>query len=253
MKAVDDRAHLVDVDKLLAECARAMGAEVADDSISDRKALNADYFFVRHRVVAELKCLEKDYWGDQAFKERVSAMYASWVARGLVRPRAGGRFHVQLGNLPKTCQQEFIARLRNKLASGVKQANRQIRSVMESKDALDASGVLILVNDGNPSLSPPMVRFLLSSLLNNHNRAISMVIHLSTNMFVTAPSVGRPVLFWAPWEIPNRQPVTEGFVEELRENYFRLLSADGAVGEIHTDDNAMLEDLQYTRAYFKPV
>ncbi|QLQ29263.1 MAG: hypothetical protein HZT39_14390 [Pseudoxanthomonas sp.] len=44
MKAVDDRAHLVDVDKLLAECARAMGAEVADDSISDRKALNADYF-----------------------------------------------------------------------------------------------------------------------------------------------------------------------------------------------------------------
>src|SRR5438105_2306662 len=47
--------------------------------------LNADYFFRSRTIVAELKCLEKDYMRKAQIGTKVEALFSKWARQGRLR------------------------------------------------------------------------------------------------------------------------------------------------------------------------
>ena len=213
---------------------------------------NADFWFSDAGVVAELKCLSQNYFSRESFRASLSGKYRSWVDRRLVPPLGPGKTTVNLADLPVQCANEVLNLLKRKLeTSTLRKANRQIRKTQEHFNAKGATGLLLLVNDGNLALPPNMVRTLVARSLKNQYRCINTIIHFSVNEQVRVPGVNMPTLFWAQWSFGDRRKVDQDFLEQLRSAWFAHHSAivEGGIYEIiPKNDHDPLETMQFSRS-----
>ena len=77
------------------------------------RPLNADYFFRDRSIMAELKCVEKDYSSSQEVGQKANLLIQKWLQAGLLhpehmKPAGDGKLHVETDDLPKQCATEMV-------------------------------------------------------------------------------------------------------------------------------------------------
>jgi hypothetical protein len=129
---------------------------------------NADFVFVADQVIAELKILKRSALDMKEFSEQLSPLYREWIRDGKVPP-AWGTNRINLRDLPSDCANEALSILRRPIYRRVRKANEQIKSTKRLLNMPDATGLLILIQDGDSFFSPEMVLHLLYRTLNTTN------------------------------------------------------------------------------------
>lgn len=214
-----------DVAREFAHCVKAVGGVVLDETLHRPLFPNADYWFPRDNVVAELKCLSENLAAKSEFNESLTTLHASWVKRGLVPPATQIRAQINPRDLPIKCAHEFIEPIKKRLeASTIRKANRQIQETKRHFGATDAKGLLLLANDGNYMLPPTMMVHLLPRILSAQYSSINSVIYFSINETTTAPGVPTPALFWIDGVLPGRDAVSLEFRRSIRTEWMRHYS-----------------------------
>lgn len=209
----------IDIEAELTACVRQFGAVVSDDESGPQKPKNADYWFPQENVVAELKCLTRNYFDDQSYVDWLGKLYQDWVARGLVSP-SPTRTTINLADLPRNCTEDVTSLIKKRLESSLKDANDQIKGTRKILATPDARGLLFLVNDGNYGLHPGLVQNALARSLHKYS-AINTVIHFTANMPSTLQSVDRDLLFWCAWSAKRfKPPVDPAFLRKLQQAWF---------------------------------
>ena len=204
-----------------AECVRAAGGQIVDEILPEPRGFkNADYLFRDERVVAELKCLEKDVVKTVEFNDKVLTLCRDWERDGLFRPPGAGPFVLKVHELPEACARSFLELIKKPLESVVKKANRQIRETRDHFGMPEAKGLLLLANDGNLSLELDVVVWLLNRILANQFSCIHSVIYFTANFPASVPNIPMPAMQWLPAIIPKREPVDKALEHRIRDAWF---------------------------------
>jgi hypothetical protein len=157
---------MFDTEILMDDVVLMAGGERVDQSLRADDPLrpkNADYVFRQDNAVAELKSLQQEVL-TAAYRRKLARLFRSWNDRELIR--VYGRTIVQLQNLPKACQNEWLRLLTLSLQTNVvSKANKQIEWTKERLGIPDAKGILLLANDGNYSFEPYNLVVLVSQIL----------------------------------------------------------------------------------------
>ena len=207
----------IDVEKELTACLRPLGATVSDDTKSPNKPTNADYCFPADKVVAELKCMSDDYFADGTFMDWLNRAYQSWVIKGLAP-----RFHtksakVNLANLDPQCYRDVLSFVKKRVERSFKSASKQIQATKINQGMRDATGLLLLVNDGNYGVVPSMFESITARTLPKFS-GINTVIYFSVNMPMNLTDVDMDVLPWCVWSKASiRPPVPSDFLDRIKD------------------------------------
>lgn len=181
---------------------RGLGGELISEIVGNNNPpRSADYLFRRHKVIAELKALEADSFGD-SFCRKLGNRMADWHRDG--RLRVYGTARVDSKRLSPGCQRDMFevmaAPLQKKVVSA---ANSQIESTKQIIDMPDAKGLLWVASDGNVDLQPDAVWYLLMRILQKkcedgspQYSNIHAVAYFSPRMLVEVPQSKMPALFW---------------------------------------------------------
>jgi hypothetical protein len=189
------------IDPFITSC----GGELVTDLLernADPRPQNADYLFRDAGVIAELKALEDDSFGEP-FRKKMGDLTGSWHRRGLLR--VFGTRRIELDQLPLPCQEEALSLIGKPLENNVlKKANQQLRATKELLKMPEAKGLLMVVGDGNEDLPPSDVLFFLARLLQKKHpdgtpqfSSVHSLVYFNPRMPALLPSTGRPALIWA--------------------------------------------------------
>ena len=208
----------IDVPKEFAACVRSIGGVILDDVLTGAsKPSNADYWFPKYQVIAELKCLTENLMTKPEFNQRLSRLHSSWVKRGLIPISSEPKLTLNLRDIPTTCAREFLDPIKRRLeVNTFKKANAQIKALRKHLDTPNARGLLLLVNDGDYAFPPGMMCHLLARSMKSQHSSINSVIYFSVNEPVTVPGVMQHALFWIDAVLPNRESVDKKLREEIR-------------------------------------
>mgnify|MGYP001613309025 CR=1 FL=1 len=174
----------MDVEETFNTFVEDFGGELVDklfEGVGERPN-NADYFFRNRTVVAELKCLKKNYFNDQKVGEKLNAMMNSWVKQGLLQPENIKDGMFQTGDLPPQCTIEVFKAFSSPTKEAVEKANKQIKETRKYFGVPDAKGLLILANDGNYSINPQLMVQILENLFKSRFTSIDSFIFFTPNM-----------------------------------------------------------------------
>jgi hypothetical protein len=138
------------------EFVEKLGGELVEKALPQTAGeKRADYLFRTSRIIAELKCLERDAFTPDYY-QKLQALANGWMARRLLL--VYGQVDIELKKLPAQCQTEWLRLLEQPLNRAiVSRANRQIRETKNFLRWPDAKGVLFIANEGNRSLSPAVL------------------------------------------------------------------------------------------------
>lgn len=246
----------IDVRKEMAACVRKLGGIVLEDSLENPQFSNADYWFPDHEVIAELKCLTEDLASKPEFNDRVCRLHASWVSRGLLPETAQRRITLDLRDIPLICAHEFLNPIKRRLEVNVlKKANAQIKGTKKHLGTPNASGLLLLVNDGDYTFPPSMMLHLLARSIKDKHKSIQSVVYFSVNEFVAVPAVSLPALFWVDGLVPNREPAPAALRKLLKQSWMAHYSSlvPGPTYEIlMKNDPDVLDSIQFTKRASAP-
>lgn len=135
---------------------RAFVEDFGGEIVPEEAERSADYFFRRHNVVAELKCLVVDQTADT--QRKLAALINQHCAAPSPHPvpediliaatsANGEKFTI-------TCNQEFQRAwgkvLLTPIENLIRDANQQIRATKERLSIPSAHGVVLFFNEGNP-------------------------------------------------------------------------------------------------------
>lgn len=231
----------------------SFGGELIRDLISKSPDFdNADYLFSQYKVVAELKTLEKDFFLEADYKQKINSLYADWQARGLV-PRFWGKLVIQTQNLPMECQREFVTMVKKPLGGICKKANRQIKETKAKLGLDEYRGVLILVNDGNYSLESAAIMSLLGRIINTENTSIDSIIYFTVNMRADNPTINRDLLVWIDGNRPGSEGASRQFLSNFRDGWVKFLESETgkSIPVIDVENHAELEEVRFIREKLK--
>jgi hypothetical protein len=211
---------------------------------------NADYFFRNRTIVAELKCLKKNYYNDQQVGDKLNLMINRWIKEGLLRTEhiKGGRF--QTGDLPRQCAIEALQVFSVPTKQAVKKANKQIKETKKYFEIPDAKGLLILANDGNYSINPKFMIQILEKLLPNKYTSIDSFIFFTPNMRVYTPQIDQQLNVWVSGRCrPSSNEVEPKYLQEIQQGWISFL--EKRTGEIVTqfvyENHKMIDDLKLVK------
>lgn len=213
----------IDIEAEMKACARRLGAIVADDTPGAAKHPNADFWFAKDHVVAELKCLSENWFERSSYNEWLQGRYVEWVRRGLAKPVRTRSAVVNLADLPRACYLEVLELVRKRMEGYLKTASKQIQATRRAVDDPQARGLLLLANDGNFGIVPGMVRDVLVSSLPKYS-GINTVLHFVANMPSELPGIDKDILYWCQWSRAGiRRPVAGEFLDRLKDEWFATL------------------------------
>ncbi|HEY2584296.1 MAG TPA: hypothetical protein VGI81_00875 [Tepidisphaeraceae bacterium] len=189
---------------------------------------NADYVFLNHGVIAELKCLTKNVVLDPDFTAKLGKLYAK-LMRERRAPVVFGRVRVSLEQIARFDERaafEFLEPYKKRLAKVLEKANTQIKETARHFQIQQPKGLLVLANDGDMGLELDLLLHLLSRLLRDRYRSINAVLYFTANadLAVNVPDF-QPSLVWMPLGIPGRTSVDESLLTRLRDAWFTHVAA----------------------------
>ncbi len=222
----------IDVECELARCIRKIGGVVLEDELGPSPSFaNADYLFRNHNVVAELKCMERDTRSEGAFLKKLSGMYWTWVRDGVIPPPPPGigeRFRINSAELPIECAKQILEVLKTRLQRLVKKANKQIEETKDELNLPNATGLLVLVNDGDMIFEFDSILHLLCRILKKRFRHINTVLFFTANHPVLGPNMPCPTQIWTDLVIDDgdekRAAIPRDLLDKLKVGWFNHLA-----------------------------
>jgi hypothetical protein len=214
--------------------------EIVKSSIGKSPSFdNADYIFHDYKLVAELKCLERDKLGDPATQAKFRRLWINWRRRGLTSgpvPRA-----INSRSLPKVCQDEMYRVTGKPIHRRIQKANRQIRETKAALGLHDYRGVLFIANDGNFMFPPAATIHAIQLSLQRDFREIRHFIFFTANMYLAMKGTNRPVLCWISFDMDNdKSSPAEQLYENLRSSWVRrhcqITGIPAEIAELSDDD-----------------
>jgi hypothetical protein len=204
---------------------RRAGGSVVSDLLPTKSPdfNNADYVFLNHGVIAELKCLTKNVVLDPNFTAKLGKLYSKLMREGRA-PVVFGRARISLDQIARVDERaafEFIEPYKKRLATVLEKANSQIKQTAKHFRISDPKGILVLANDGDMGLEIDLVLNLLARLLHGRYRSINSVLYFTANadLVVNVPSF-QPSLVWMPLDVPEREAVDQRLLRALRDGWF---------------------------------
>ncbi|MGB7923440.1 MAG: hypothetical protein WCF57_09365 [Pyrinomonadaceae bacterium] len=206
------------------EYVKEFGGELISELLPNNPNFdNADYLFRREGVVAELKCLEKDFFSEEEYRKKLNKLYSRWVDEGLA-PIIVGRKAIQTKDLPLKCQHDVANIVKRPVENRIQKANKQIKQTKAHFGLNDAKGLLIMVNDGNYSLESDAVMYLVRRIVNTQCTAIDSTIYFTVNMPASMPGVERDILVWIDTHrVDPQNGVSREFLNAIREGWLSFL------------------------------
>jgi len=213
-----------DTEKEFNAFVRSFGGTLVSDLVGKSPEFsNADYIFDKHRVVAELKCLDEDKLTDPHFMEKASKLYQEAYRKGATRLVVCGTCRVSSADFTPEYQERLMQLYEEPVRRAVKKANRQIRETKQyfGKDNYD--GVLFLINENNLELSPiHLVQLIRRILSRGLYSSISYEILITPDFQATHPSHGGEYMTWAALPSSNQISVAfQQFEAALRESWIK--------------------------------
>jgi hypothetical protein len=181
---------------------KCIGGELISELVGNNNPpSSADYLFRHHNVIAELKALQADSFGDP-FCRKLGDRMANWHRDG--RLMVYGTARIDSKRLMPECQNEMFDVMAEPLQKHVvNAANTQIESTKKVLNMPDAKGFLWVASDGNADLQPDAVWFLLNRILQKkHENGVPRfsnihgLAYFSPRMLVERPQSKQPTLFW---------------------------------------------------------
>lgn len=181
---------------------------------------NADYFFRSQNIIAELKTLEKESFGENNL-QKTAELFADWGRRGLLM--VYGTARVDMQRLQPVCQEEWLNLLGKPIQKNVlSKANAQIRRTKELLNLPRANGVLLVASGGNLDLTPHTIYYLISKLLAKKHpngqpqySQIDGVVYFSGRTLVQVGENGKPAMLWICGPRLASDEAMTSFVREL--------------------------------------
>lgn len=204
---------------------RDFGGEVIADLIGNvNPPRNADYLFRTDGVIAELKSLETNSFGE-SFRGKMRALMADWQRRRLLI--VYGRTQVQIRRLSPVCQAEFLEVFGNPLRRVLRNADDQIHETKALLNMSQAKGLLIVASDGNQDLVPYDIWFVLTRLLQKKHEDgrprfshIHALAYCNPRMLVRLPGSGQPTFLWLSGSRRNDDHELQSFLNRLSQAWF---------------------------------
>jgi len=197
------------------------GGELVRDIVGKSPSFeNADYVFHRHRLVAELKCLEENKADDIQTQKKFRRLWIAWRQRKLVSGAVPRSYNSR--DLPAICQPEFLAVMGKPIRRRVQKANKQVRETKFALGLPEYKGVLFIVNDGNFMFPPAATIHAVQLALQRDFREIRHFVFFTANMYAAVKGVAQPVLCWISFDMDNNKTEpAEALYDELRARWVR--------------------------------
>ena len=172
------------------------GGEIVTNLFDETHELpnNADYLLFERTVVAELKCLQKEYYNNKEIGEKFKKQINEWLCQKRI-PKSDIKGN--LIDIPKNLAPKVVDVFAAPLKKAVKKANKQIKATKEYFNIPNAKGLLIMTNEKNSSLYPELAFHILGRLFKKEYSSIDSFIYLLPCMRVVSPNMPIPLNFWA--------------------------------------------------------
>jgi hypothetical protein len=202
---------------------------------------NADFIFAQDDVIAELKTLTIDSRDDPEFNDKLLAIYMKWVRQGQVPPPPAGKFMIDTKTLPEPCAREFVRFLTRRIKNDVTKANRQIREVKKLLGMMDAKGIFVLGNAGNPYLTPEVVLWGINDALGTRHSSIQSVIYLTHGLPCRMAEIDGLVELWVDAYRNEHKSVPRAFLDRMRDAWMEFQASRGVtVSAIGARDHELI-------------
>jgi len=214
---------------------------------------NADYLLRRHNVIAELKSLEDDSFGE-SLTQKLSDRMAGWLKRSNIV--VFGTNRVEGRHFAPECQNEMADLVAGHLQNNVvKTANRQIESTKVFLKMPDAKGLLWVASDGNMGLLPGQVWSLLNRILQKKHKDgspqysnIHALAYFNPRMLAELPGADLPAMFWFSGTRYNDDKQLRICLTELYDAWPKYVACSQGIEVKRVEDNTpSLEGLQFSR------
>lgn len=206
----------VNVEKEFTAFIRAFGGTVVSDIVGSSPSFpNADYYFPKERIVAELKCLEDDKREDPNLQQKVQNLFDRWMEDGTIPLIYGDKVTIQSKSLPEACQYELFDVYRPPIQRRIIKANKQIKATATRLRLEPYLGLLFLVNDGNYAMEAAAILHQVRRILGTKFQHINTVVYFTVNMDASSPWTMKSSLVWAHMNRTPLQSVTTRFTDQV--------------------------------------
>ena len=200
------------------------GVLVSEMMPKDYKGKNADYYFEKELVIAELKCLKKDLFRDESDKGRIFRLFDKWKAKKLIEP--GDEFKILFGakKLPVECNKDLTKAASNSIEDAIRKANRQIRDSKVLLKQPHSKGILLLANDGNYFLSHSKFLGIIGSLMSRKfiKSDIDAFVYFTVNQVAYMPDSELDWQLWIPgYRDDNGEKLGE-FIKKMGHDFLHV-------------------------------
>lgn len=219
---LQNKSKTIAVESAFNEYVKLFGGELVSELIPKSPDFdNADYLFLNRSIVAELKCLEKDLFKDEAYQRKFISLYVKWMKDGIVPKKIPKQ--IQTKDLPIKCQLEVVNLMKRPIERTIKKANNQIKETKEHFQVPNAKGLLLLVNDGNYSLESDTVMNLVTRITKSQYSSINNIIYFTVNMPAHHPNINRDLQVWLDARHSREEELPKDFRESLRDGWIKYL------------------------------
>lgn len=162
--------------------------------------LNADYFFEKHNVIAELKTLEGIYSGPNAFKQLVQA----YIDSGCTGSDVMGLIWRE-EDVPETAATLIRKRIRRSIEQRIKQARKQLRKSKSTFGSDDTRCLILVAMDQQPLFGHKTMLFNLAKIMGDNyaDEHTDGVVYFNPNMPTKIRPDGMEFSGWYPFYRDN--------------------------------------------------
>jgi hypothetical protein len=213
----------IDIETAFSDFVEEFGGEIIDKSLSANPSDNADYLFRNEPVIAELKCLRKNFLGSSDFEDKLFKLYQQWEGAGLIDLDRLNRIRRKEGRLPDECKRDLGDLIKDPIEGIIKKANKQIRESKKFFGLPDAKGLLLLANDGNYLLGHEVMFWLLQRILfAGFCSSIDEIVYFTVNLNVHKPGANSYGPIWRHLERERFGKTSQSFRQKLRDGWIEF-------------------------------
>ncbi len=207
----------LDVEPFFDEIVDRAGGYRVDSLIPwNRNFENADYYFEREGVFAELKILQHDPDEDDRLRKRLVSLYQEHAKAGRVPPISSTQKFARSELLPLEARWQLLQPLKRRLQTPVKTAAKQLKETKKAFNRINDIGLLILVNEGSALFRPSHVFYFLHHLFRGGYTSIDQIIYCSVNVAATVPGIPDGARIWLSATVQGRRSASDTFLKLLQ-------------------------------------
>lgn len=226
----------IGVEESFSQFVRHFGGELVGELMPKNKdlPLNADYFFRKDVVIAELKCFQKDLFSNSSDVERILQIIKRHADDGSVSGHTGLRWALGQEKIPREYYRDMLRLARRTIEAAIRKAKEQIQYTKDYLRVPQANGLLLLANDGNFFLQSHEFFGLTCRIMQERflRSSVDGFVYFTVNMPARLPEHEREMLIWAPAYRSENNKALGTFVDELGAEwwafYRRKIGEEGA-------------------------